>query len=468
MKKKIFLIILFIVVGLIVLYIGINLFDEELRPGVYTEKDLLPASFDKSNGYYILWGLSEPGDVDVQSETYTRKIRQLFEPGPQGEMHQGNFNWKDYWRDYKSQFAPYAKAIRKIKFPVSFREDWLTVIMPQAEAVEKARETCSLVLKRYEDLISAPTFEDFTVLTVDTPIPNLLAWLMTAKLYTAVCTIEAVEGNWEASVQALLRHINFGKKAISHSRLLILNLIGKAVTYISLQGLVSILNHRDCPGSVYSMVLSSMPGLKYEEYGTGNAFIGECLSFFDIIDTVGSADIIDHHGGFHILQILPGAIFLKKNQTKNYFFDYYSMLIAFEKQDPYQWNRNTYKKAKEFLKAKGAFWWIRNPLGKIIFDIAIPNIPLVVFKSYRTRAYYEMTRILAELQMKYSPEKPVEDILKELESYQSLDPCSGKPYVWEPEKKVLYSIGTDGVDNQGVEKLNEEKGSDFVIPVVFH
>jgi hypothetical protein len=211
-----------------------------------------------------------------------------------------------------------------------------------------------------------------------------------------------------------------------------------------------------------------MPGLKYEEYGTENAFIGECLSCFAIIDTAGSADIIDHHGGFHILQILPGAIFLKKNQTKNYFFDFYSMLIAFEKQDPYQWNRNTYKKAKEFLKAKKAFWWVRNPLGKIIFDIAIPNIPLVVFKSYRTRAYYEMTRILAELQMKYSPEKPVEDILKELESYQSLDPCSGKPYVWEPEKKVLYSIGTDGVDNEGVEKLNEEKGSDFVIPVVFY
>jgi hypothetical protein len=62
----------------------------------------------------------------------------------------------------------------------------------------------------------------------------------------------------------------------------------------------------------------------------------------------------------------------------------------------------------------------------------------------------------------------VEEILKELETYQSLDPCSGKPYVWEPEKKVLYSIGTDGVDNEGVEKLNEEKGSDFVIPVVFY
>jgi hypothetical protein len=40
--------------------------------------------------------------------------------------------------------------------------------------------------------------------------------------------------------------------------------------------------------------------------------------------------------------------------------------------------------------------------------------------------------------------------------------------VWKPEKKVLYSIGTDGVDNKGVEKLNEEKGSDFVIPVVFY
>lgn len=467
MKKKIFLIILLIVVvlvGLIVLYIGINLFDEGLRPGIYTEKDLLPVSFDKSNGFYILWGLSEPGDVEVQSEAYTREIRKLFEPGSQRDQHVKNFNSSNY----KKNFGPYAKAIRKITFPRSFQEDWNSVIIPQSKEVEEAREACSLLLRRYENLIAAPTFEDFTTPGFSSPIPNLLAWLMTARLYTAVQTSEAVKGKWEASVQALLNHINFGKKAISHSRMIIGNLIGKAVTDISLQGLVSILNHPECPGSVYPKVLAGLPYLKYEEYGTRDAFIGECLSCFAIIDTTGSADIINHGGGFHFVQILPKTPFLKKNQTKNYFFDFYSLLIAAEEQEPYQWNRSTVKEAKEFLKTKGAFWWLRNPLGKLIFDIAIPDMTLTVFKSYRTRAYYEMTRILAELHLKYSPEKPVEDILKELESYKSLDPCSGKPYVWGPFKKVLYSIGTDGVDNGGVEKLNQEKGTDVVIPVVLH
>jgi len=100
--------------------------------------------------------------------------------------------------------------------------------------------------------------------------------------------------------------------------------------------------------------------------------------------------------------------------------------------------------------------------------IVIPNISRVIANTYRTRAYYEMTRILAEFQMNYSADKRAAGILKGLESYQKLhDPCSGKPYAWNNEKKVLYSIGADRVDNGGIYVPNTKIGTDFAIPVVF-
>ncbi len=86
-------------------------------------------------------------------------------------------------------------------------------------------------------------------------------------------------------------------------------------------------------------------------------------------------------------------------------------------------------------------------MGKILFEIAVSNPMPLLSKSYQTRVYYEMTRILAELHMNYSTGKGVVYSLKELESYKTHDPCSGKPYAWDNTKKILYSIGTDRVNN---------------------
>ena len=61
-----------------------------------------------------------------------------------------------------------------------------------------------------------------------------------------------------------------------------------------------------------------------------------------------------------------------------------------------------------------------------------------------------MTRISAELHLNYTPGKPVQDILNGLETYQTLlDPCSGKPYIWNGQKQILYSLGIDRDDYGG-------------------
>ena len=73
--KKIILRILLILLALLVIWIVANQFDARLNPDLFTRKDIPDASFDKSNGFYILWALPEPLGKDIMSEKVIEKYR---------------------------------------------------------------------------------------------------------------------------------------------------------------------------------------------------------------------------------------------------------------------------------------------------------------------------------------------------------------------------------------------------------
>jgi len=118
-------------------------------------------------------------------------------------------------------------------------------------------------------------------------------------------------------------------------------------------------------------------------------------------------------------------------------------------------------------RKKGLFSLVVNPYGKFIAEqTAIPNLLGVVHKTYHTRALIDMIRISAELHLNYDPEKTVEEILKDLNSYKAMDPCSGKPYRWNSEKQVLYSLGVDRDDDKGTFSYSSYYDTDYILPIV--
>ena len=67
----------------------------------------------------------------------------------------------------------------------------------------------------------------------------------------------------------------------------------------------------------------------------------------------------------------------------------------------------------------------------------------------------------------YDPAKSVQENLDLLASYQTVDPCSGKPYIWNEDKQILYSIGIDRVDGGGTYD-RETIRTDVVLPCVLY
>jgi len=470
--KKIILRILLILLALLVIWIVANQFDAKLNPDLFTSKDIPAASFDKSNGFYIVWALPEPPDADITSDKILEKYRKLSDPQFDNEKYIKTYDFmtsKKMYQYYRDTYTGLKLDFR----PDTTKSDWSAIVLSKKSQLSTLHPDLQVMYDRFRMMIDSKVFEDFISVKADAPLPNLLAWLHAGKLYIAVNMLNALEGEWDKGVSNLLDMVDFGKRAVKGSRFLIVNLISKALLYMALEAIADLMNQKECPASVYEMVLNRTPPLKYEEYGTRNSLICEVVGFtFDFIDRPYKSD---PYRPFNFWGRIPLFFFLQENRTKNYANEFYKQFIEMEQTLPYQWKSNTI--ALEPLKV-GPFWWLWNAGGKVLltsYNDYTGNhkkgegLYATIFKSYSRKTTYDMVRISAELHLDYDPDKPVQEILNSLESYKVLDPCSGKPYKWNDEKQLLYSIGTDRKDNGGETNLYQKiEGTDFAIPVILY
>ena len=240
------------------------------------------------------------------------------------------------------------------------------------------------------------------------------------------------------------------------------NLIAKAILKLSLKSLASVLADPGCPQEVYQQVIAGLPPIKYEEFGSENCYIAEYLSWHQYLDE----GIYKRYTRTNERILLK--LFYQKNHTKQYTDHYIKKLIKLEKTLPFKWAKGlVHKGDEEGNSLSGWFWWLRNPVGKLVLmNEVVPNYKSFIMKSYHTKALYDMTRIAAGLYLHYDPDKPVREILDGLTIYQEwLDPCSGKPYVFNQKKQILYSLGTDLDDDGGKGEPITSLDTDFVLPL---
>jgi hypothetical protein len=417
-------------------------------------------SFDKNNGYYRMWSLTEPVDADIESEELLLKYRRMHDPKFDNDKYIKEWNTNENNWTYKKKFkGPYSKYSQKRREILEKNgtfdswagfstRDWARMILAKKEPLLELKSLYQVFLDRYQKLVNSEIFEDFTIVRYDATVPHLLGWLHVARLYNTVHMLDALEGNWEKGVSHLLDHIKFTKKTIKTGRTIILNLVGKAMMRESLYGLVSLMNEPEFPKTLYTKIINGLPPITYEEYGTKGLIVE----------------------AYSASQVKKGNLLLQKNRTQQYFYDFFAKLVKSEKIPPYQWESNPME--NNSLKT-GWSWWLQNPAGKILFDKdqsppAKNNLFLTVFKSYWLKADYDMTRIAAELHLNYVPGKPVQEILDSLTTYRNwVDPCSGKPYKWAQQKQVLYSFGIDREDDGG--NFNKATlDTDIPIPVILY
>ncbi|MCP4158127.1 MAG: hypothetical protein GY757_61070, partial [bacterium] len=407
MKKKIRMVLL-VLVALVLLFVIYNQMDETLNTSVYTMDDVPVASFEKNNGFYILCGLPEKPEVDITSDAFIKKIRDMFE------------TWKGYKNDvettelraFKKKFHRYKKKYLKLGLSLNGLKDVCEEVKSKRAHFVSLDPDLKVLHDRMRMMIDSEVFEDFVPVHAEAPLPNMLAWLYAAKIYTGANIHMALEGDWEQGVSNLLGLLDFSKKAVKSSRFLIVNLISKAILEIPLNAINSIMNRKECPKEVFAMVVNRMPTLEYESYGSGKSYICELLGFenYFLKDPQFSNSL-------SITERVLTALFLQENRTLNFVNRYYAQIIKLERTPPYKWKLDTIK--KESAK-DGSFWWLQNSAGKsILHTYGISEEPgknhySFIYKTYRRKAIYDMVKIAAQLHLNFSADKPTTEILKNL------------------------------------------------------
>ncbi|MCX6554872.1 MAG: hypothetical protein NTZ12_07655 [Candidatus Aminicenantes bacterium] len=453
--KKIVIRILLVLLVLIIGYLVFNQIDARpVAPALGAPPVLAPEVFEKTNGYYRLWTLIEPKDVDIETDAAILPYRRLFDPAFDNDLYIREFEQMNYKKKYKNP-----KELAEVFKAMTFAADWMngahSVINKYQEQLKKAGEDYGFMLARYEKLIHCESFIDFTLIRSDSPIPNLLAWLHAAKLSIALDVMAAQNGNSQEAAAHLLRHLRFATRVIPNSRTLIANLVAKAVARMSIWALNNIMNRKDCPPDVFQTILESTPTLAYEEYGSRFPFT--CETYW-----VSELDL----SAMNWLSAVKYKLFFQKNRTRNIRVRYMEGIIRYEETPPHLWDKDIEEMPKQ---AQGVFWWLQNPLGKkSLDDFSAGNFIAVIFKSWALKTAHDMLHIAADLHRNFDPTRSVQAQLNDLPSYRELlDPCSGKPYIWSETKQILYSIGIDRRDNQGDTKENQAwQDSDYVLPLI--
>ncbi len=466
-----------ITLGLLVLFVVFNQFDTGEFPRELTKEDLPQVSFDTNNGFYLLMTLVEPRETDIMSEAVVTKYRRVFDTAPDNEKDLDHWKKGDYFKLFGKEVeyirAMLTKAIGAgrnwIDGFTKENSDWNQAVLAGKNEIREVESRWDVYLDRYQKLVDCEVFEDFSHFRPVAVRPHLLAWLQIGRVYIVANMLDALEGNWDNGVRNLLAHLDFGKRSTRGSRLVINNLIAKAMARNTLRALVSLMNHEECPKEIYRTILDGMPPASMDDFGTRKGYTFEYLSATPIKEWIES--LYPNLNGLNRFAI---RLFFQENRTLKHIHDYMANLIRFEQTPLYQWDPQMENVWKGDLVEKGFFWWLQNPGGKMVIRDSfydtndMKKFLTIVVKTYQGKTLYDLTRISAELHLEYDPNKPVMDTLTELETYKTPDPATGKPYIWNEQKQRLYGFGTDRDDDNGKMNYAYPLDSDFAIPVILY
>ena len=113
--KKIMIRVLLVLLALIVGYLVFNQIDARAISIQVGEPPALAAeAFEKTNGYYRLWTLIEPKEVDIENDATILPYRRLFDPAFDNDRYIKEFRTEKYKKKYQQpkDMDPVFKAMK--------------------------------------------------------------------------------------------------------------------------------------------------------------------------------------------------------------------------------------------------------------------------------------------------------------------------------------------------------------------
>ncbi|HUU05967.1 MAG TPA: hypothetical protein VMZ49_08845 [Patescibacteria group bacterium] len=473
--------------------VGLNLFDAP--PAPQPTAPLLPgAGLGPDNGFFILWGFAEPPASDPSGQAYRGLLLDMFAArarerrsrSPYGQwLARLNLEYREHWQG------------ARLNFPQATQEDICVFFAKRRTEIAERRQRFAVLQKRYEQVLGSSRLEDFS--PVGFELPKLCANLAAgqARLFAASRLLAALDGDWLPAGADLLAAAAAGFRLISSGRTLAANSLGKDMVELSLRALVALLNRPECPSDLARLVLERLPARTAGRFGTATVRAFTCLDFAADLSRLKKSRIVDpwllkdffrEPAAFFAMErfvAISGlrlytaahalaAFFVQENETLTAACAFWENVGRLEEIPPWQWDAKHGAALHYGLDSlQSPFWWLRNPLGKMMVRSAVPYTwPVLqhyVYRSHVLKARYDLVRLLARARLQAGRDSGLSraELAGLLSSAAERDPFSGLPFLLSRERGVLYSIGPNGSDDGGREQPALWRDSDIAVPIRF-
>jgi hypothetical protein len=475
------------------LFFSLNLFDS--RRGSFSDAlPILPARLEPDNGFFVLWGFAEPVDVDPGDAAYRARMLELFEATVRNAFFRARYS---QWQTrLNASFRRHWQGAG-LNFPRLPEEDVCAYAASARTRIEEQRRRYAVPLRRFALMLRAGRIEDFTPLDWDFPSRSLALASATAKLHALSRALDALDGDWQGAGDGLLAAMAAGMKLIASGRTLKVNALGKTLVDSSLLTLASLLNRGDCPPAWARRVLDALPERHAPEFGTEAVRTFAWMNFAHALERIERNKIVDPYllkdyfrepAGFFALERFvaisgPGFFtvvhalashFMKKNESAAALRSFWQEVGRLEETPPASWSAGARPQVRlGSILHLGPFWWMRNPLGKMMVRAAVPYTwPVLqhyVYRSHGLKARYDLVRLLARARVQAGSAMSMDSdgLQGFLASAPERDPFSGRPYLFNSGRGMLYSVGQDGQDDGGRETPGAWRDSDIAVPISF-
>lgn len=451
------MIVFFILLVLGIFFLISNLSDAPPSPNLFSEKDILPLSNDPGNGYIRYWTLWLPEGEDPGAESVLRPLLYYFTNQDSADTAKLK---EALPLIEKMMMAKHLELPDSLKFDPKNYHLLCEYVLSHKKDIREFRKQFSYLLDRFRRMVNSEFFQDLTPLRSLPVTPLPWNWINVNTMFVGSAALTAMEGDWESGISDILAAIAFGLKYQETSRTAPTYVLAKATLYISLSSVYTLMNRMHCPDFVFKKVLQNMPPLQKEDILSKNMLIGEYLNEMNLIYLGPSSQGLIPINQKNTNKSFNPGLFFQTQRTVNYFNEIFSIYLQYMQTPPFKWKSSPETITGKLVDSKtsGLFWWWRNYAGKKIFTIFGKESSYLVmnlWNAHTFRSLYEMTRLAAIIHLGHRSKLPIEQVLNHKEFINSIDPFSGKPYIWNSEGEFLYSVGVNGKDEQGTEHSDD-------------
>lgn len=432
------------VLGLFALLLIINQIDCAPTEHDLTMADLRPAEISFDNGFYGLTTLFEDTSVDVYTAAEMEKVRYHFSSQILNRPEYRRWLKSESQRFFRWNYSELLKYEGWNAFD-SRTGNLTDFCLKNRTDIERLVKQYTVMLDRYQRMTQRSQVADFTCPNLYTPIQSLLFSKLASRLYIARALLAAADGHYEESTNQLLAGTVFWSKMMAGSRLEI-NLLVAMVNLDHMdRALAEIMNQHDYPLSLYPQVAKGVKSVRFPADCLTHADIGEYLYRKNALANSQELPLADPNSSNKWLRLLR-VLTYQKNRTAVYGLELQSQIVQSHQGLPYQ-----HRSFWEDQQHHPWFWWLTNAYGKWIIVEALPSIEMVYHSYYSLLAQLDLLELSAQIHARFTPTTMETEIDDFLTSSGRIDPFSGRPYLFDQVKQVLYSIGRQ--DNGNSERI---------------